>query len=122
MVLAALPPLRMLKRHPQTPIPNPPNLSVPCGLLWVLVFPWIFVLISVPEMGCVYLLFSGTYWLSVNQVVIKAPSVLTPVPLQFALVVCGSHCAVTQAWMRGTPVEVQRCVPLEVREIAERRA
>jgi hypothetical protein len=43
---------------------------------------------------CVYL---SSLSLSVNQVVSKSPSVLSPVPLQFALVVCGSHWAVPQA-------------------------
>lgn len=49
----------------------------------------------------VYILFSGTYQLSVNQVVSKVPLVLTPVPLHFALVIGGSHCAMPQAWMGG---------------------
>lgn len=57
--------------------------------------------------------------LAVNQPVFKAPPVPTPAPLQFSLVVCGSHCAAVQAWVGGTPVEVQTCVPLEVRVLRE---
>lgn len=85
-----------------------------------MVFPWIFVLTSVSEVGCVYTFSSLA--LTINQVVFKAPSVLTPVPRQSVLVDCGSHCAEAQAWVGGTPVEVQMCVPLEVREDVVRRA
>lgn len=62
MALAALPPLKDAKEvfffseiaTPKLQSQNPQNLSVPRGLFCALDFPWIFALISVSEMGCVY--------------------------------------------------------------------